>query len=138
MHVNVPLVGMLQGIPKYTKHIVDIVANKSQFTEYATVALTVEYTWQIQNKLPTKLKDPGSFTIENVIEKQVTAQALCDQGVSINLMSSSVFRKLGLGTPNPTTIVLPMADRSLAQLEGIIKDVLMQVGALIFPVNLSS
>ncbi|XP_060183058.1 uncharacterized protein LOC132613012 [Lycium barbarum] len=131
VHVNVRLVDMLQGIQKYAKYIKDIVANKSRFTEYATVALTEECTSRIQNKLPTKLKDPGSFTIDISVGTQVVARALCDLGASINLMRSSIFRKLGLGVPSPTTIVLQLADRSLARPEGIIKDVLVQVGSLI-------
>ncbi|XP_060170587.1 uncharacterized protein LOC132601524 [Lycium barbarum] len=120
VHVNVPLVDMLQCIPKYAKYIKDIVANKSRFTEYATVALTEECTSRIQNRLPTKLKDPGSFTIEISIVKQVVARALCD---------------LGLGVPRPTTIVLQLADISLARPEGIIENVLVQVGSLIIPVH---
>ncbi|XP_060210430.1 uncharacterized protein LOC132637343 [Lycium barbarum] len=134
VHVNVPLVDMLQGIPKYAKYIKDIVANKSRFTEYATIALTEECTSRIQNKLPTKLKDPGSFTIEISVGTQVVARALCDLGASINLMLSSIFRKLGLGVPRPTTIV-QLADRSLARPEGIIEDVLVQVGSLIIPAD---
>ncbi|XP_060177730.1 uncharacterized protein LOC132607653 [Lycium barbarum] len=135
VNVNVPLVDMLQGISKYAKYIKNIVANKSRFTEYATVALTEECTSRIQNKLPTKLKDPGSFTIEISIGTQVVARALCDLGASINLMPSSIFRKLGLGVPRPTTIVLQLADRSLARPEGIIEDVLVQVGSLIIPAD---
>ncbi|XP_060182918.1 uncharacterized protein LOC132612855 [Lycium barbarum] len=44
VHLNVPLVDMLQGIPKYAKYIKDIMKNKSHFTEYDTVALTEECT----------------------------------------------------------------------------------------------
>ncbi|XP_060182272.1 uncharacterized protein LOC132611934 [Lycium barbarum] len=123
------------GIPKYAKYIKDIVANKSRFTEYATVALTEECTSRIQNKFPTKLKNPRSFTIEISIRTQVVARALCYLGASINLMPSSIFRKLGLGVPRPTTIVLQLADRSLARPEGIIEDVLVQVGSLIIPAD---
>ncbi|XP_059301882.1 uncharacterized protein LOC132053794 [Lycium ferocissimum] len=115
-----------QGIPKYAKYIKDIVAKRSRFIEYATVALTEECTSRIQNKLPIKLKDPESFTIEISIGTQVVARALCDLGASINLMPSSIFRKLGLGVPRPTTIVLQLADRSLARPEGIIEDVFVQ------------
>ncbi|XP_060200388.1 uncharacterized protein LOC132628641 [Lycium barbarum] len=82
VHVNVPLIDMLQGIPKYAKYIKDIVANKSRFTEYATVALTEECTSRIQNKFAYKVE--GS-------------------------------RKLRLGNPRPTTIVLQLANRSLAR-----------------------
>ncbi|XP_060180837.1 uncharacterized protein LOC132610532 [Lycium barbarum] len=68
--------------------------------------------------------------------KQVVTRALCDLGESINLMPSSIFRKVGLRVPRPTTIVLQLADRSLARPEGIIEDVLVQVGSLIIPANL--
>ncbi|XP_059312588.1 uncharacterized protein LOC132063871 [Lycium ferocissimum] len=131
VHVNVPLVDMLQGIPKYAKYINDIVANKSRFTEYATVALTEECNSHIFERLPTKLKDPESFTIEISVGKQVVARALCDLDASINLMPSFIFRKLGLEVPRPTTIVLQLTNRSLARPEVIIKDVLVQVGSFI-------
>ncbi|XP_060178013.1 uncharacterized protein LOC132607949 [Lycium barbarum] len=135
VHMNVPLVDMLQGIPTYAKYIKDIVANKSLFTEYTTVALTEECDSRIQNKLPTKLKDPGSFTIEISIGTQIVARAVNDLGASINLIPSSIFQKLGLGVPRLTTIVLQLADRSLARPEGIIEDVLVQVGSLIIPAD---
>ncbi|XP_060202540.1 uncharacterized protein LOC132630964 [Lycium barbarum] len=110
VHVNVSLVDMLQGIPMYAKYIKDIA-------------------------VATKLKDPGSFTIEISIGKQVVVRALCDLGASINLMPSSIFRKLGLEVPRPITIVLQLADKSLARPEGIIEDVLVQVGSLIIPAD---
>ncbi|XP_059285584.1 uncharacterized protein LOC132039049 [Lycium ferocissimum] len=83
-------------------------------------------------KLPRKLKDSGSFTIEITVRKQVIARALCDLGASINLISSSLFTKLWLGNPRPTTMIFQLADRSLARPEGIIEDVHIQVGSLIF------
>ncbi|XP_060177853.1 uncharacterized protein LOC132607792 [Lycium barbarum] len=103
-------------IPKYAKYIKDIVANKSRFTKYATVALTEECTSRIQNRLPTKFKDLGSFMIEISIGKQVVARALCDLGASINLMPSVI-------------------SRIVARPEGIIEDVLVQVGSLIIPAD---
>lgn len=50
-------------------------------------------------------------------------------------MPTSWYRKMGLGSPKPSTIVLQLADRSLARPNGIIEDVLVQVGSLIFPVD---
>ncbi|XP_075092383.1 uncharacterized protein LOC142172617 [Nicotiana tabacum] len=90
---------------------------------------------RIQGKLPQKLKDPGSFTIQISIGKYVVGRALCDLGASINLMPLSVFRQLGLGEPRPTTIILQLVDRSLAHPEGVIEDVLVQVGSFIFPAD---
>ncbi|XP_015164041.1 uncharacterized protein [Solanum tuberosum] len=135
VHINLPLVDVLQGIPRYAKYVKKIVANKKRLTEYKNVALTEEFNSRIQNKLPIKLKDPGSFTVQITIGQSIHARGLCDLGASINLMSTSLYKKLGLGSPKPTTIILQLADRSIARLEGVVEDVLVQVGYLIFPID---
>ncbi|XP_009605435.1 uncharacterized protein [Nicotiana tomentosiformis] len=109
VQINIPLVDILQEVPKYAKYIKDIVANKRRLTEFETMALTEECSSRIQSNLPQKLKDPGSLTIQ------------------ISL--------LGLDEPRPTTVILPLADRFLAYPEGVIEDVLIQVGSFIFPVD---
>nr|XP_033516833.1 uncharacterized protein LOC117281107 [Nicotiana tomentosiformis] len=96
VQINIPLVYILQEVPKYTKYIKDIVANKRRLAEFETVVLTEECTSRIQSELPQKLKDPG------------------------------------LGDPRPTTVILQLADRSIAHLKGVIEDVLVQVGSFIF------
>ncbi|XP_070029857.1 uncharacterized protein [Nicotiana sylvestris] len=63
IQLNIPLVDAICDIPKYAKYIKDIVANRRRLTKFETVALTEECTSRVQNKLPQKLKDPGSFTI---------------------------------------------------------------------------
>ncbi|XP_049366634.1 uncharacterized protein LOC125831500 [Solanum verrucosum] len=132
VHINLLLVDVLQGIPRYTKYVKEIVANKMRLIEYETVALTEECSSRIQNKLPTKLKDPGSFTVQITIGQSIYARGLCDLGASINLMPTSLHKKLGLGSPKPTTIILQLADRSVVRPKGIVEDVLVQVGSLIF------
>ncbi|XP_016435507.2 uncharacterized protein LOC107761754 [Nicotiana tabacum] len=106
VQINILLVDILQEVPKYAKYIKDIVANKRRLTEFETVALTKECSSRIQSKLPQKLKDPCSFTIQISIGKHAFGRALCDLGVSINLMPLFVFRQLGLGAPRPTTIFI--------------------------------
>nr|XP_009602796.1 uncharacterized protein LOC104097882 [Nicotiana tomentosiformis] len=64
VQINIPLVDILQEVPKYAKYIKDIVANKRRLNEFKTVALIEECSSRIQTKLPQKLKDPGSFTIQ--------------------------------------------------------------------------
>ncbi|KAK4733896.1 hypothetical protein R3W88_008157 [Solanum pinnatisectum] len=49
VHINLPLVDILQGIPKYAKYTKDNVANKRRLTDYETVALTEECSSRIQN-----------------------------------------------------------------------------------------
>nr|XP_009589739.1 uncharacterized protein LOC104087052 [Nicotiana tomentosiformis] len=105
VQINIPLVDILQEVPKYEKYFKDIVANKKRLIELETVALTEECSPRIQSKLPQKLKNPGSFTIQILIGKHAVERALCDLGASINFMPLSVFRQLGLDDLCPTTKV---------------------------------
>ena len=81
------------------------------------------------------MKDPGSFTIPFTIGGFEIKKALCDSGVSINLMPLSVARKLSLGELTPTTVTLQMAERTMSKAEGVIEDVLVKVGKFVFPVD---
>ncbi|XP_070045252.1 uncharacterized protein LOC142163873 [Nicotiana tabacum] len=116
IHLNIPLMDMLCDVPKYAKYIKDIVANKRRLTEFETIALTEECTSRNHYKLSQKLKDPGSFTIPVRIGVIDVGRALCDLGASINLMTLSVFKQLGLGALRPTTMILQLADRSYVYL----------------------
>ena len=82
-----------------------------------------------------KLKDPGSFTVLCTIGDFYFDKALCDLGASINLMTLSIFRKLGLGESKAATVTLQLADRSLTHPRGIIEDVLVKVDKLVLPVD---
>ena len=62
-------------------------------------------------------------------------KTLCDSGASINLMPLFVAKRLSLGELTPITMTLQMADITLAHPEGILEDVLIKVGKLIFPVD---
>ena len=62
-------------------------------------------------------------------------KTLCDSGASINLMPLSVVKRISLRELTPTTMTLQMANRSLAQPEGILEDVLIKAGKFIFPVD---
>ncbi|XP_075100297.1 uncharacterized protein LOC142176440 [Nicotiana tabacum] len=111
--MNLPLVEILQEVPKYARYFRDIVANKQRYIEFESVALTEECSTRFQSKLPPKLKDPRSFTIPLSLGKQEVGGALCDLGASINLMPSSLFKKLILEVLRPTTITLQLEDKSL-------------------------
>ena len=78
------------------------------------------------------MQDLGSFTIPYTIRNFEFKKSLCDSGASINLMPLSVAKRLSLGELNPTAMTLQMADRTLAQLEGVLEDVLIKVGKFIF------
>ena len=81
------------------------------------------------------MQDLDSFTIPCTIGNSDMGKALCDSRASINLVPLSVVKRLSLGELIPTAMTLQMADRTLAQLEGILEDVLIKVGKFIFPVD---
>ena len=58
-----------------------------------------------------------------------------DLGASVNLLSYSVYVDLRFGELEPTNITLQLADRSVKIPKGIVKDVLVQVDKLYFPVD---
>ena len=122
-------------MPNYEKFLREILNKKRKIAEEGIVNLTATCNAVIQQKLRAKMKDPGSFTIPYSIGKYEFKKALCDYGASINLMPLSVVQKLSLGELTPTTITLQMADRSMAQPEGVLEDVLVKVGKFIFPVD---
>ena len=51
-------------------------------------------------------------------------------------MPLSVMKRLSLGELTPKAMALQMADRTMAQLEGVLKDVLIKVGIFILPVDI--
>lgn len=82
-----------------------------------------------------KLKDPRSFTIHCNIGSLYVSRALCDLGASMNLMLLSVYRKLGLGEVQSTTIFLQLAHRSLTYSRDIVEDVLVKFDKFICPTD---
>ncbi|KAH9751024.1 hypothetical protein KPL71_014117 [Citrus sinensis] len=135
LHINIPFVEALEQMPNYVKFLKDILARKIRLGEFETVALTQECSHMLQSKIPKKLKDLESFTIQCSIGARYNGRALCDLGASINLMSLFLFKQLGVGECRPTTVTLQLADISHAYPKGKIKDVLVKVDKFIFLVD---
>ena len=60
---------------------------------------------------------------------------MCDLGASINLIPLSIYKKLGLGDPYPTIMLLLMANRIVQRPIGILHDVIVKVELFIFPTD---
>ena len=135
IEINIPFAEVISQMPLYAKFLKEILSKKRKIAEEGIVNLTATYSAIIQQKLPAKMKDPGSFTIPCSIGKYEFKKALCDSGASINLMPLSVVQRLSLGELTPIAITLQMDDRSMAQPEGILEDLLVKVGKFIFPVD---
>ncbi|XP_076921175.1 uncharacterized protein LOC143582519 [Bidens hawaiensis] len=135
LHLNVPFLEALTQMPKYAKFHKDILTNKQKLVKVSSVPLSAGCSAVLQSKLPKKMADPGSFTIPCILGDDTVSHALADLGASINLMSYSVFSRLGLGEPRPTRMSIQLADRSVKYLRGIVENMLVRIGKFIFPVD---
>ncbi|XP_074336854.1 uncharacterized protein LOC141674026 [Apium graveolens] len=121
-------------MPSYAKFMKGL-SRKLKLEELETVTLTEECGVILQQKLPPKLKDPGSLTIPCTIGNFSFDKCLCDLGSSINLMPLSILKKLGLPDPKPVNMSLQLVDRSITYPRGVVEDVLVKVDKLIFPAD---
>ncbi|KAL0375504.1 UNVERIFIED_CONTAM: Retrovirus-related Pol polyprotein from transposon opus [Sesamum radiatum] len=65
-------------MPSYAKFLKEVISNKRKWENGETVKLNEECSAILQNKLPPKLKDPGSFSIPCTIGDMNFEKALCD------------------------------------------------------------
>ena len=87
--------------------------------------MTEQVSAIIQCKTLVKYKDLGCPTISVNIGGTCVEKALLDLGASVNLMSYSMYKQLGLGESKPTSITLSLADRSIKIPKGTMEDVLI-------------
>jgi hypothetical protein len=99
------------------------------------VNLTEECSAIIQNKLPPKLKDPGSFSIPCVIGSEIVKKVMCDLGASVSLIPLSLYERLGIGELKSTRMTLQLADCSFKYPARIIEDVPVKVGDIYVPAD---
>ena len=79
-------------MPTYEIFLKELLTNKRKFEELSIVELNEECSTILQNKLPTKLKDPGSFTVPCLIGSLNVEKVLADLGASVNLMPYKMFK----------------------------------------------
>ncbi|GJX18741.1 reverse transcriptase domain-containing protein [Tanacetum coccineum] len=135
VHINVPLIDVLAGMPNYGKFLKELISNKHKIKQIYAAFLSDESSPMIQNKVPPKLGDPESFLIPCNFNKTFSCNALADLGASINLMPYSLYGKLSLETLKPTKISVRLADRSFQYPVGIAKNMLVEVGKFTFPTD---
>ncbi|KAL0349885.1 UNVERIFIED_CONTAM: hypothetical protein Sradi_4137700 [Sesamum radiatum] len=107
-------------MPSSAKFLKEVFSNKRKWEGGEKVKLNEECSAILQNKLLPKLKDPRSFSIPCTIGNINFDKALCDLGVSVNLMPYSIFEKFGMHELTPTRITLQLANRSIKYPRGIV------------------
>ena len=135
MKVNIPLLDIIKQVPAYAKFLKDLRTIKKGLGIEKKTFLTEQVSAIIQSKYPVKYKDLGSPTISVNIGGNCIDKSLLDLGASVNLMSYSVYKQLGLGELKPTNITLSLADRSVKIPKGIVEDVLVKIDKFYYPVD---
>ncbi|XP_019254971.1 PREDICTED: uncharacterized protein LOC109233540 [Nicotiana attenuata] len=125
---------VLSQMPAYAKFMKEILSNERKAEETSVVKLTEQCSAILQNKLPKKCGDLGSFTIPFSLGSTKIKKSLCDSGASINLMPLSIFRKLEgeLGVIESIHVSLQLVDQTTIIPEGIMEDVLIWVDKFVF------
>ncbi|GKD71100.1 zinc finger, CCHC-type containing protein [Tanacetum coccineum] len=77
----------------------------------------------LEDALPQKEKDLGSFTIPCYINNICFKKALDDLGASISVMPYSTSTDLGLGKLTPTKLIIELANRTIKRPKGIVENV---------------
>ncbi|GAU50532.1 hypothetical protein TSUD_369590 [Trifolium subterraneum] len=125
----------LQQMSAYAKFMKELLTKKRKPLDDDTIDMTEECSAIIQQKLPQKKKDPGSFTIPCSIGNITVGRALCDLGAIINLMPLSMMKRIPGAVAKPTKMQLSLADRSIVHPYGILHDVLVRVAEFVFPAD---
>ncbi|GJZ65595.1 hypothetical protein Tco_0622291 [Tanacetum coccineum] len=89
----------------------------------------------INNAIPQKEKDPGSFTLPCFTNKTCFDNALVDLGASVSVMPLLTYLNLGLGELAHTRLTVKLADMTVKYLKGIAKNILVGIGKFTFPVD---
>lgn len=91
-------------MPNNAMFMKQILSKKKKLEEPQTIVLNEECNAALQIKPLSKLKDLWRFIIPRSIGSSFSSKALYDLSTSINLMSLSIYKGIGLGEVRPTTV----------------------------------
>ncbi|GKA39089.1 hypothetical protein Tco_0731640 [Tanacetum coccineum] len=85
LHINLPFIEAIAQMPKYAKFLKGLLTNRARLEEACTITMNERCSAVLLNKLPSKEKDPWSFTIPCDNGQLHINNALADLGASISL-----------------------------------------------------
>ncbi|XP_015940295.1 uncharacterized protein LOC127744459 [Arachis duranensis] len=135
LEINIPLAEALEQMPLYAKFLKELINKKRSWQEKETVLLTEECSALIQKGLPPKLEDPGSFFLPCIIGNININKAMCDLGDSINLMPSSLMKRLCIEEVKSIQMSLELVDKAVVFPKGMVENLLVKVDKFIFPAD---
>ncbi|XP_057793062.1 uncharacterized protein LOC131009667, partial [Salvia miltiorrhiza] len=113
VNVNLPLLDVIRNVPAYVKFFKELASKKRKFVDNEKILVSEVANSIMQQPLPPKQRDPGSFVINIALGNGNEASGMLDLGAGINLMPYSIFKQLELGDLKPTRMCLQLADRSM-------------------------
>ncbi|XP_070046071.1 uncharacterized protein [Nicotiana tomentosiformis] len=128
---------VLSQMPAYAKFLKEILKKKRKIEKTSVVKLTKHCSAILQNKIPQKCGDIGSFTIPCSLGSINFDKSLYDSGASINLMPLSIYKKLEeeIVEIRYALISLQLADQIILIPEGVVEDVLVRVDKFVFLID---
>ncbi|GJW03136.1 hypothetical protein Tco_1561992 [Tanacetum coccineum] len=120
------------GSPQYA---VSTGQNRTLMYETRQMTILFPSPSHIDESIPQKEKDPGSFTLPCFINNVCFDNALVDLGASVSVMPLLTYLNLGLGELAHTKLTVELADRTVKYPKGIAKNVLVRIGKFTFPVD---
>jgi hypothetical protein len=112
--------------------------NKKPQTEIVRMVTVVHKEHDHQLKSPHLIKkdDPGVPTIECTINRSFFQKVICDTKLGVNIMAKVIYEYLyGTMPLYPTYTELQMADQSFRFVDGIGKDILVQIDGHFIPTD---
>ncbi|GJX22948.1 reverse transcriptase domain-containing protein [Tanacetum coccineum] len=123
---NKPIVEALKKEPKCLKGLEDDIESKSTMEEMKSATLNISTTTTILEALPHKREDPRTFYIPLSTYNIETVNAFTDLGATINVMSLSMFKTLGLDVMKETKSEVELANVCLMKPLRIAENVLVE------------
>jgi thioester reductase-like protein len=105
VQITIPILDVVMHVPLYAKFFKELITKKRSLDTTEVITLTKDCSAVIQNQLPLKLDDPGSFCVPCVIGNK-KFNALCDLGSSVSVIHSSVCVTMKWGSPEKTNMTL--------------------------------
>ncbi|GKE88306.1 hypothetical protein Tco_1565781, partial [Tanacetum coccineum] len=133
--INRSLLKEIRQTNNYPKYLKDLVANKQLTKEDDEVRMNPRCLALLQNHLPPKENDPGSFILPCSIRRLDFNNDLADLGASISIMPFSMFKRLRIGKLEPINMVIEMADETKCIPKWIVKNLLIKIDKFILPVD---
>nr|GEV13733.1 hypothetical protein [Tanacetum cinerariifolium] len=134
--INHPLLKEIRKTDNYAKQMKYLVENKPRTKEDKEIRINPRCSALLQNHLPPKEQDLGSFILPCSIGKLNFKNALADLGASFNVMPFSMYKCLGIGKLEPINMLIKMADNTKCVPKGIVKNLLIKIDKFIFLVDL--